>query len=137
MNPAWTMEDRQRLRFRAAYRGEPGEGFADHLHRVARERSRSDREGRALAQRIWALVFEVDHQQEDERQQGREAPIGPAQYAARWGVPERTAYRLFRETVELFDAHPGVVADELWDGVGIQQRDGEMMRLGSVSVVPR
>ncbi len=75
--------------------------------------------------------------QDQARKDGDETSITPARYAARWRVPERSAYRLFQDVVNVFGAHPGAVADELWKGVRTQQEDPWLMRLGSVVVVPR
>lgn len=87
--------------------GEPGQPFTDVLDRLCG----GDRRRR---ERIMVLIQQWDHLADD---LGR--PPSVEEYAARWGVPVSSAYRLFAEFRDTFptELDPGRLVGLLWDGL--------------------
>ena len=62
------------------------------------------------------------------------------EYAKRWRMTERSAYRALEEFVTVFPEpgeRPEAICEELWDGVGKQAGPSSLMRVLSVKVKPR
>jgi hypothetical protein len=99
---------------RAADRDEDGIGFEEFLRDRIDRLGGSPQQSRELLRRVWAFIQEYDHLRDELRDRGqREVPSVP-QYAERWRMGERTAYRAFSEFAlvmpDLGDA-PGELCD--------------------------
>jgi hypothetical protein len=126
------------LPFRAADRGEDGTEFVDYLYQLAAAVAGSPTTARALAQRAWVFVQQLDYLRDELVDGGAAAPAAPSidQYAERWRMPYRTAARAFAEFDSLFPhVEPWRVCAELWEGVGRQAPPRSFMQVGRVKVV--
>lgn len=125
------------LPFRAVNHGEDGTEFVDYLYERATAVTDTPTQARALAQRAWIFVQQYDHLRDDLHQSGDLAEPTVDQYAERWRMPVRNAYREFAEFDRLFpgERDPGRVCAELWEGIRRQAgRGGMLMAVRAVKV---
>jgi hypothetical protein len=119
---------------RAVGRDEDGEEFVDFLYRRAKAATETDRQARALRDRLWVFIQQYDHLRDD--LQGE--PVTIERYAERWDEPVRSAFRAFSEFASVFpgDDAAGQMCAELWNGIGRQAgKRGQMMPFSAVKVV--
>lgn len=125
--------------FRAVLDREPGIEFETYLGLRVESLGLTPRRSRELTRRLWAFIQEYDHLRDELFARGQGEPT-PAQFAERWRMPERSAYRAFDEFGDVFPEiaeNPGLLCDELWTGIKHQQPASHMMPLASVLVAER
>lgn len=86
------------------------------------------------------FIQKYDHLRDDLHKSDQIEEPSVRQYAERWRMSERSAYRAFEEFAmvfrELADA-PGVLCNELWEGIGRQAPSGRLMAMAAVRVTAR
>lgn len=125
------------LAFRAVKRGEDGTEFVDYLYERATAVADTPTQARNLAQRVWIFLEQYDHLRDDLHASGELDEPTVEQYAERWRMPLRNAYREFADFGRLFpgERDPGRVCAELWEGISRQAgRSGMLMEVRAVKV---
>lgn len=123
--------------FRAAEGGEGGIVFEEYLWRRVDALGGSPQQTRELFRRVWAFVQEYDHLRDELRNHGQHEEPSISQYADRWRMSERSAYRAFEEFARVMPElgpEPSAVCEELWTGISRQVPAGRLMALASVRV---
>lgn len=126
-----------RCPFRAAEREEDGMEFEHYLWDRIQALGGSSQQSRELFRRIWAFVQEYDHLRDELRDDGLVEEPSIAQYAQRWRMSERSAYRAFQEFARVMPElgpAPGTACEELWRGISRQAPPGRLMALANVRV---
>jgi hypothetical protein len=123
--------------FRAAEGNQDGTQFEDYLWGRVDRVARSPQQRRELFRRIWAFIQEYDRLRDESRDQGRRGEPSVSEYALRWRMSERSAYRAFQEFAlvmpELGPA-PAALCDELANGISRQGAGSRLMALADVRV---
>lgn len=123
--------------FRAVGPDENGIEFEHYLWDRIQLLGASAQQSRELFRRVWAFVQEYDHLRDELRDRGQHEEPSVSEYAERWRMSERSAYRAFEEFAlvmpELGTA-PGPACDELWNGISRQAPAGHLMALADVRV---
>ncbi len=126
--------------FRAVDDGEDGIPFEEYLYARAGMVATGPHGPRELYQRVLIFIQQYDHLRDDRSFRGERGEPSMVEYAKRWRMTERSAYRALQEFATVFPElgeHPEAICEELWDGVSKQGGPSTLMRVLSVKVEPR
>jgi hypothetical protein len=126
--------------FRAVDDGEVGIPFEEYLYARAGMVATGPQGPRELYQRVLIFIQQYDHLRDDRSFHGESGEPSMVEYAQRWRMTERSAYRALQEFVTVFPElgeHPEAICEELWNGIRKQAGPSSLMRVLSVKVKPR
>ena len=98
--------------FRAVDDGEDGIPFEEYLYARAGMVATGPQGPRELYQRVLIFIQQYDHLRDDRSFRGERGEASMVEYAQRWRMTERSAYRALQEFATVFPElgeHPGLV----------------------------